>query len=236
MVSNRIVVSVVWGPRQESLEDCAWRLRDCLQRLRNIHSAFADWKQAQGTRREAEKYRVLPTMDSVVRVLRSGMNHYEEDGKVIAELGFSFGLWNTLTPGASVKLHGACGVHSRSTIRNRVDLRLPTRGQVRQELTRGPVLKLLLKTMVAAWAPEWGCVSSAALVDAAFPGGADSNTGWIIYTHLRQALPPGHCSKPPIELIGSDGAIFDLLDQGYPEINLELIDAVRKAGRLAKSL
>jgi hypothetical protein len=228
MTSNRIVVTVAWGPRQEGLEECSRRLCNWLDTLRAVHPAFERWKRTGPTKREAQRKGLLSTPDDILNLLRSGAQRRDSDGTQIQNLGFSFDLWNEFLHGAFVKIHGTCGTYSKVGILNRVYLRLPTQLKGCEELSLGPILKLLLKNMVTSWNPESGCVFSDALLNAAFPNTLGVEAGWITYARLENQLrlEPGFVAH--LEQIGSVGVIVDLLGGRRPSVVQEVVDAVRK--------
>ena len=83
-----------WGPRTESLAQCATRLEICLRSLGASHEVLSRWYGKGRSRSAASRRAIDVEIGTLESMLARGRNRTDVGGEVIAELGFSLELWN----------------------------------------------------------------------------------------------------------------------------------------------
>src|SRR4051812_41216270 len=96
-------VNSYWGPRRETAEECARRLKALVDTLARRDPAFEKWFRLGRSRKEALSRPLslaLPDLEHWVR---------RNKDKVFEDLGFRMGAWNGLESRDSAGLSVKCG-------------------------------------------------------------------------------------------------------------------------------
>ena len=210
---------VYWGPRKESLEDCAARLEVFLRNLARIDSLLAHWYDTGWSRKDALQRRINLEAPALRELLLAGKSSSGRRKQVNEAMGFLKCLWNGRDGKDGAGLDLACGSHSRR-LGNFCTLDFSEEGPAARRLLRAPVVTEVLKCMIHAWEPEEGVVGMHAYHDLR----PDSLTrspriGWV--TYLPRTLGPMPPLSPPAITIPVDqqGALVIATDERFTTSN-----------------
>jgi Immunity protein 52 len=216
-----------WGPRAESVEECAARLTRFLVELEAAHPLLAMRYKRGPSLRSATSNRVTPALDTIAALLSGGRSRGDTDGAVIEDLGYSMGLWNgESSAGADVSV--GCGMTS-AWVDNAVVLRLPVDDDGRPVPLPAGVNRQAFTSLVECWAPDWATWTSHAARDTQ-PDDADSIVlGWLTYLSTAagsvsiRKLPTGVTAEP-----FAAGTLLTIGDGSTP-LDPRLLTAARAA-------
>src|SRR6266540_3632953 len=79
----------LWGPRHESLEGCAGRIRLLLDRIEPLHPALAKWYEQTSSRRASLNRPIGRDIDAISQLVRKGLIGPREPNP-----GTQIGAWN----------------------------------------------------------------------------------------------------------------------------------------------
>lgn len=153
------LAAAYWGPRRETVEDCARRASVFLALLSQASDYFTGWRPLGRVRPVAAKAEPIgQSQDALIELFLKGRNRRDIDGDVIDELGFRISVWNGRSDEEAASLVMNCGLYSPvSGLSNAIVLKLPpcfettiSESQVRQVTT----------TLAEAWDPDWAFFSS----------------------------------------------------------------------------
>ncbi|WP_436500388.1 Imm52 family immunity protein [Actinokineospora sp. HUAS TT18] len=179
MTAEPFHVGAYWGSRPEPVEACAERLRRLLTGLAEAHPALATWYR-KGTRKSAATTPVAADPAALVELLNAGRNRADVGGGVLAELGFSFGLWHR--DPVEVGLAGTVGYHAGNPhLMNSVVLDLPIPAGAGAELYDPAVAERVMAAIVSAWEPDWATWTSWPLREAQTTAPREPVAGWLTY-------------------------------------------------------
>jgi hypothetical protein len=156
---NDLYIGAYWGPRQESVGQCADRLIACLERLRDCDEVFSQWFEKGRSRKDAlKKLMDFHTKANLFRILEAGRTRRDLDRAVIDDLGFHVGLWNGGAETRSASISISCGIYAENPhLRNSVVITLPEDlGGLSDKDRCVKVLKVVADT----WEPDWAGVIS----------------------------------------------------------------------------
>jgi hypothetical protein len=212
-----------WGPRAESVEECAARLTRFLDELEAAHPLLAMRYELGHSPRSG-----APSTLDATALLRGGRNRRDTDGTVIEELGYSVGLWNG-DDSAGAGLSVGCGTTS-AWIVNAVVLSLPVDDDDGRPVPLPTeVNRRAFTSLVQCWAPDWATWTSDAARDAQ-PDDADAIVlGWLTYlstaagTVSSRKLPTGVTAEP-----FAAGTLLTIGDGSTP-LDARLLTAARAA-------
>ncbi|SKQ14397.1 Imm52 family immunity protein [Mycobacteroides abscessus] len=100
MIQSRI--SAFWGPRAQSVDESAEVISVFLGNLAVVDTSLNNWRERASVKTEAARQSLINDPSRISDLLSSGQNRRDDNGNVIAELGYSIGLWNG---DASVSIH-----------------------------------------------------------------------------------------------------------------------------------
>jgi hypothetical protein len=169
-----------WGPRQESIGQCADRLQACLERLRDCDEVFSQWYEKGKSRKDALKKPMdFQAKASLVRILDAGRHRRDLDRSVMDDLGFHVGLWNGGSDSRSASISVSCGSYcDNPNLRNAVVINLPEDfGGLADKDRCVQVLKCVAET----WEPDWAGVISETSRNARPFNPAMPFVDWIFY-------------------------------------------------------
>jgi hypothetical protein len=223
-----------WGPRREAAEQCARRLRRCLDAIAPHGRLIGQWYHERDAVRtpspRPENWTPVPLGEpELAELLARGINRGAGTEKPMLELGFQTGFWNLKDDeegGAGISAH--CGSWSEHAPPNNFLLDLPA-PEFAPELYQPHTARALMETVVECWQPDWATWTSRALRRAQRRGDAPpaKPLGWATYfsapSELPSDLPPGSTS----ERLGTGWLITIGGDPG--EVPVELLLAVRDA-------
>jgi hypothetical protein len=177
--------AVYWGCRVESAEECARRAETFFRLLSRCDPIYTRWYEKADSRKKALQLQFEPTAETFVRF-------FKKRSYKLAKVGFIFGAW---TGHAEDERGGAvsikCGYDARGTSNSCV-LDLPDETPGTERVLTLPVLTEIMRTMVVAWEPDWGVVTSSDFRDAVSKAGnAGTFVGWMTYfSRQRGVVPP----------------------------------------------
>jgi len=175
-----LYIGAYWGPRQESADQCAERLKASFSELAATSDVFASWYEKGRSRRDALKHPVQP--DDLLTLVESGCSKRDSDKSVIEDLGFRVGVWNGESEERSASLSVRCGAHSQNpNLGNSVVLSLP---EVLGDLAEKERALKALMAVVRAWEPDWAGIISHESADARPFTPGSPFVDWMIYLNL----------------------------------------------------
>ena len=154
-----LYIGAYWGPRQESVGQCADRLMACLERLRDCDEFFSQWFEKGKSRRDALALPFdLRSKEKTLQLLESGRSKRDVDRTTIEDLGFRIDLWNGKASTRAAAISVRCGLYAENPhLRNSVVIDLPEDlGGLADKDHCAQVLKCVAET----WEPDWAGVIS----------------------------------------------------------------------------
>ncbi|MEI7298199.1 Imm52 family immunity protein [Paraburkholderia tropica] len=148
-----------WGPRRETVENCAARTVAFLTALGQISVLFKGWRLQGRSKAEALRKQTIDeqSIDTLVSLLSKGRNKKDIGGGVIDELGFRVSMWNGGDDRTASSLMIGCGMYSTvERLSNAVVLQLPQQFDVESQ----DKLHKMMSAFALAWEPDWAIVSS----------------------------------------------------------------------------
>jgi hypothetical protein len=189
VASDSFFLRFLWGPRAESVDQCADRLNTFLSKLNEIDSAFAVWRNVDYGRKE---YRVPIRTTLLAKWLTKGVNLTDIGKKVIPELGYSVSLLcgeeNAILP-----LWMSCGVYSPWNYNN-CSFQFPPEGVIVSRILHVSALMRIAKSLINCWDPDHGVITTYRCSELLAPKGFEWEVGWITYLSPKykrvSRLPP----------------------------------------------
>ena len=157
---SRYILGLYWGPRGESVEECALRLQVFFDVIQDLGPAFSQWGEKGWTRKEAMKKKVDPNdLPALTRIVEEGIHRNDVDGEPIEGLGFTFGLWNMQKDEKGLSLIVRCGMPEASPGLEENCVNLEFSNTLISSLDVDVVVEVL-SAGAKAWKPRWGGVFS----------------------------------------------------------------------------
>jgi len=235
-MSRGFYLGAYWKNRPESPEACTQHLVAFLQQLRTYDPIFSRWFQKGRSLAEALKKEVALTEESLLPIVRKGVNRRDFDHQPIPELGFAIYLWAPVSGEDAIRLDVDCGCYGAYTGNNCI-LDFPTEPAVASRLLQVDRLIELFRLVIASWDPEWGTVVSPALQDAVPVPVRQMWPGWLTYLSSRK----GRLTtvSPPARIVPIDGhgqliVAMDELPSPENPTHVEQLVRVREALRAGK--
>lgn len=187
--SEKLVLTVAWGPRRETAAECAGRWFDTRERLAAVDSGLLGAWSHNGT--------ALGAADALVSIVENGAHVWNESGDVIPEMGFLF------SAAAGPVLFSACaGLYTDNpNLMNRVHVEFPPQ----QPSPGRHIAEPVLLALVAAWEPDHGEACWGWPPRAQPNGPREPGAGFLTY------LSPGRCWAVSEKI---PGAVRQLPDGG----------------------
>lgn len=150
MSSEHAKLGIYWGPRAQSLQECA---ELCLNTISLLRSAgYPTFFQLGRTRREGLKHPIEESQQALELLLAKGINRTDVGRHPIPELGFRLGAWSGGSDAESYSLSITCGCYS-SRVSNVVLLALPSTGAYSRGSSPESA-RLAFEGLVGLWRPE----------------------------------------------------------------------------------
>lgn len=224
-----LYIGAYWGPRQESVGQCADRLMACLDRLRDCDEVFSQWFEKGKSRRDALALPIdLRSQEKTLQLLESGRSKRDLDRTTIDDLGFRVNLWNGQASTQSATISISCGIYAENPhLRNSVVLDLPEDlGGLADKDHCVQVLKCVAET----WEPDWAGVISRTSRNARSFNPALPFVDWMVYVNQIGIVPAGLPARATkMELTGK-GTVVIVQDHPIDPSNpadLSNVNAVR---------
>lgn len=197
-----------WGPRKDTVEDCAHRMNSFLLRLAECDEVFTKgWLKCTRSM-DADLKRVAVSVDELRKLFEKGRIRRDKDKSAFEDMGFHSGrLWN----GSEVEpthVSVECGSYYVSprivTALNNVWLELPSESSSVARLLRPEKLSELVSVVVDQWNPDWVWVSTNKADAEIYQENpyVGQMVGWLTYASDRYGkLPqlPSNCHVTRIE-------------------------------------
>jgi len=212
-VNKRFMLGAYWGPRKESIDQCAARMVSFFDALAHSDPALATWYE-RGKSRQAAIASVANVHDQsyVLGLLERGRNRKDIGRSVIEDLGFHVGLWNGGISGRDAGLSITCGLcwtgSGNAGLLNSVVLDLP---QDLGELGQSEKMSSLLSSVADVWNPEWaGIMSKDAMRSRNFNARVPF-VDWMLFTPRELPL-----SNPPFSVARTGSGGYLVVVQAEP--------------------
>lgn len=222
LLASPFVLGGYWGARADPVEDCARRLAECLRGLAEISDVLEGWFRKGRSKSAASREPVAPTVESLQTLLLAGRQRRDDDGGVMAELGFSLSLWNRQPKAAAWSL--TCGAYPASGVGvlNYFVLNWPdqvTDATLAEDLVTARAVML---NVVQSWEPDWATWTSDALRNSQQLVPRQPVLGLSTYLGAARSLPPLPLEEFAVQAFGLGHLVS--LDPTNPDL----------AGRLAR--
>lgn len=158
------LAAAYWGPRNESVHQCASRASEFLRSLSDVSTCLSEWRSLGRSRSRAVNAEPLElSSDRLATLFAAGQNRRDTDNAIIDELGFHIGLWNGQNDETVASLSLRCGLYSPvAGLSNAVVITLPPAF----DTTNATQLKALVSALVNSWDPDWAIVASQTSISA----------------------------------------------------------------------
>lgn len=224
-----------WGARKELPEECAQRAMVFLGSLAACDPLLAHWNKTPKPRGRGRKTPLMPPeLSALTDAFRRGVNR-EPGGPALEELGLTVSAYNDGDRQGFASLTMRCGGHgqSRSTTTNACVLSLPSTGADADRLLTMPVLTNIVRSMVAAWEPDWALAGSSAYrMQYREPDMAPFSLGWVTYLSHRLGKVPPLPAPVRIEPVEDRGMMIVLTSERFTVANPEHVALARRVREL----
>lgn len=198
-------IGVYWGVRKEDVDVCTRRAVSFFEQLARCDPIFSRWFRLGRSRKEALRREVKPDQETLRRLFLKGRHYTDFGHELMAELGFSIGLWNGGSDKESVSIFIGCGGYTPFVSNSCEISGLESDSPAASRLLQVSTLTMIMECMIINWEPDWGRVNSLAHF-AITPSERKPKVGWI--TYLRESgekIPPlpFPVSVKPIGMLGS---------------------------------
>jgi hypothetical protein len=197
-------VGAYWGPRQETVLECARRAELFFHMLARCDPGFTQWYRAgRGFPRELPGWPVRPEVKDLEELFLRSRARRDIGKKVIEGLGSYKIVWNADKP--MTRLHMTCGVSPPWRGPNVCLLELAREGALRERLLHAPVLAQVLTCMATAWDPDFAVATSSQMVHLVEKRKGEVRVGWLTYLSRRLGQVPPLPAPVRIEPVGTLG-------------------------------
>jgi hypothetical protein len=178
-------IGAYWGPRAQSVDDCATLLAELITKLAGIDPFLSGWRSGADSKRNAMA-QPLVTADHIdlLQRLMAGRNRNEAGGGVIEELGYRVGWWN-----GENKTAASMNIQLGATVKwfsNSVVVKLADCAAAPNQYTLKSA-QTLLATVITTFSPDRAVFTSSQLTD--LQSEPDRPTGKGSYTPRRVDWP-----------------------------------------------
>jgi len=194
---NRFFMGGYWGPRKESIEQCADRLHRFFADLAVCDPILTTWYELGRSRKQAlQKPAEVRDRNYLLDHLNRERNRYDVKPRaVIEELGFNVFLWNGGDDERDAGLHIKCGLYELD-MWNDVTINLPRDlGGLKQSDRMANVVA----AVVRAWEPAWAGVMSDEATDVRDYDPKFPFVDWMVYVPRRIDRVPAPSRVIPLE-------------------------------------
>jgi len=230
-MAKQLELRTFWGPRRESIDECAERLSAFLPELAECDEAFSRWFELGRSRTEALKRSVeLHDRERLVGLLKQGRNRRDDNHKVSEDLGFRVGVWNGGGPDKEADLSVCCGSYTEAVglSPNNAAIGFPKNaGRLADSEHASRVLAVVAKH----WSPDRGKILSSEYKDV---GGSKKwlDVDWILYSPRHIASVPAPSTVSHLE----NGGSIIVIQPSPPEVDdLEAIERARQIEQLVRA-
>ena len=149
-------IGIYWGARKESIETCVDKIVKTFDYLCNLDESFRSWYSTNKPKKGKVASPLNLSRDSVMSLLIKGQN-YNDEGKLVEELGYLLHLKSEENYGRAHLLSFSCSGYSKVSklIPNNVNLTL--RGEVmKNSFFNINNIESLYMKLYEIWEPEEG--------------------------------------------------------------------------------
>ena len=239
-MSERFYIGAYWGPRKESIDECARRAVTLLSRLSMCDERLQRWTRPvvsdEGIVDLESVERAVPFDEIVLKqILLEGQNHYgDKERTIIGDLGFQVCLSTDIREQEVVYLEFCCALyHEGSDLVNSCAISLPRNGIVSERLLQIRVLEELIDAVVQSWDPDWGTVISHEYLDTC-PDLSSRNAlipkvGWMTYLSNRYGSIPPMPKPSRVVSVRGKGHLVVVTDERFSTTCQNHIEAAKQA-------
>lgn len=216
-------VGAYWGPRRESVDQCAQRAHTLLHHLEPLDESFARWFPPTRSHRHAPQ--PISRDVGALQALFSQGRTQNDEGAVIEDLGFHISLDNGMWPGSRQRefawLRFKAGSYA-DHVPNTCLLSPPSAGEPRERLVQASLFANILRAMVLAWEPERCIATSHAHRELVSERGTVGTfVGWIMYFPDKLGPLPPLPHPVQVEHVKDRGSLLILTPERFTASNPE---------------
>lgn len=234
MPAETFYVGAYWGPRGETVSQCAGRLWSLLASLGEADSLLSSWFKTGRSRGAALKQPINVSTERLRELLLEGQPNIADGLQdVMSDLGFRASLWTgqDVEVGLSVRCGSPLALSGVTS--NALVLQLPVPEGDAMVMYRQEVALAIIRSIVTAWQPTWCTWTSDSLRNAQ---GAEPNeviVGWATYLANSDGVTIDHLPAQAIAQRFGSGIL--ILADGAPcSVSEVTVSAVR--GALGRAL
>ena len=228
-------VGIYWGPRKESVAECAKRAKSFLQNLARIDPLFAQWFETGRSLEDTLARKVVEITEASLEALFLEGQQRRSITPGDDELGSLVSMWTGDPDSETVGLGMTCGCYSTSlSISNPSVLDLPKKEPVASRILQTPKLVEIMLCAVSAWEPDWVVVNSDMYRELSPKRKRNAPLiGWITYLSEPQLPAPPLPPSARIIPVTGGGVIIVATDEHFTAKRKEHVEA---ANRIAEVL
>ncbi|MGD0635643.1 MAG: Imm52 family immunity protein [Beijerinckiaceae bacterium] len=219
-----------WGPRLETPEEIAVRLRLFVDRLVETSPCFAKWRIA--TKRRARFYEAI--RDDLAPVIR-GLINVDDEGPCAIE-GYSLGGYVREQPSdKTIHFGGNAGAVAAYDHWNGIDVETSWGQWPDPAIIEYPVFKAILTATVDSWDPFTCGARTSDLIDH-YEQRGPFHEAWMLYVppHLAKTVQPPDI--PVVESMPNGGLFLAATTETFKTDNPVHLEAARRIGRATRHL
>lgn len=220
-----------WGPREETMLECARRAELFFHLLARCDPLFSSWyRRGSGAPHSLPGHPVRLDAEEWEQLFSRGRLRADVGKEAIEALGSMVHVWTEKNlERTRVELN--CGAYAPGVV-NTCLLRPPEEGPLRERILRAPLLAEVLKSLVTAWDPDFAIFSSSEMVDRVEMTTREVRIGWLTYLSRRLGTLPPLPAPVRIEPIGSLGWLLVLSPEPMTAHNPEHVSFTTRVREL----
>ncbi|MCY1081692.1 immunity 52 family protein [Archangium lansingense] len=212
---------IYWAERKEPAEACAQRAETFFRLLSRCDPIYARWFEQADSRKKALQLQFEPTAETFTRFFKRRAYQEGRDG-------FMIGVWTGHEQGHGGQVSLRCG-SAAEFVPNSGLLYLPKEEPEMERVLTATVLAEVLRTMVLAWEPDWGVITSGDFRDSLSEQGLTGTfVGWLTYVSRNRGEVPPLPEPVRVQPVEDKGTLIILTPERLTASNSEHVSLGRR--------